>query len=361
MESTAWLSYALSHIPVFVKQQQGSTPGFYRYSVSGDLFGENTHWGLTSRVFATKILYMVDRLDETTSRDLISRIKTFENNDGSLFDPLLVKKSFLPSLLTSLRQQDLQGLLHHTQMLKRAETRQSTAALFCLGSSPTRPYRGISETSEELRRFLRSLSWHLPWNAGSHVSHVLFFLHHNHRVFGLYQDSYQELLGEIRSFLSTIQSPTDGFWYRGSSVSMTQKINGAMKVLTGLMVIEETSIPFVEKIIDTTLSHPSEEGACCSIDALYVLWACSRKTAYRHAEIERYALHKISEIKEYYQEESGGFSFYRGRTNARIYGAKVTSGKNEADLHGSVLYVWGLVMIAEILGMANIPYRQPIT
>ncbi len=360
MDSLSWLKHALANIPRFVRGQQGSTPGFYRYSFSGDLYDENEFWGLTSSVFAAKILYMLAVLDDRHTHDLITRIKQFESADGTLFDPLLLKKSFFPSLLTSLKQRDFHGLVHHTQMLKRAETRQSTAALLCLGSGPSRPYRDIPETSESIRAFLSSLSWHLPWNAGSHLSHLLFFLHHNQQLFGLY-DTGQSLTDEVVAFLATIQSPTDGAWYTGTPVSTTQKINGAMKVLTGLSAAGIHQVPFVEKLIDTCLSHKTEEGACCSIDALYVLHWCSRASSHREADVHQYALHKIEEIKEYYHETQGGFSFYHHRANARIYGAKVTSGKDEPDLHGTVLYVWGLVMIAQILRLTDVPHRQPIT
>lgn len=360
MDSVSWLKYTLARVPTFVKGQQGFTPGFYRYSLSGDLYDEIPFWGLTSSVFAAKILYMLDTLDDTCAHDIVSRIKQFESPDGTIFDPLLLKKSFFPSLLTSLRQRDFHGLLHHTQMLKRAETRQSTAALLCLGSRPTRPYRDISETPETIRAFLSSLSWHLPWNAGSHLSHLLFFLHQNHQLFGLYDDG-KRLIDEALAFLATIQSPTDGAWYTGTSVSTTQKINGSMKVLTGLSAIGFTNIPHIENLIDTCLFHQTEEGACCSIDALYVLHWCSRVSSYREADVHQYALHKIDEIKEYYHEAQGGFSFYRHRANARIYGAKVSTGKDEPDLHGTILYVWGLVMIAEILKLSDVECRQPIT
>lgn len=360
MDSVSWLKHALANVPTFVKGQQGSTPGFYRYSFSGDLYDEDAFWGLTSSVFGAKILYMLDSLDDQRAHDLVSRITQFESPDGTIFDPLLLKKSFFPSLLTSLKQRDIHGLLYHTQMLKRAETRQSTAALLCLGSRPSRPYRGIPETPEAIRAFLSSLSWHLPWNAGSHLSHLLFFLHHNQKLFGLYGDG-QRLTDEALVFLAHIQSPTDGTWHTGTSVSTTQKINGAMKVLTGLCAIGFTNIPHVENIIDTCLSNQTEEGACCSMDALYVLHWCSRVSSYRQPDVHQYALHKIDEIKEYYHEAQGGFSFYRHRANARIYGAKVTSGKDESDLHGTVLYVWGLVMIADILQVTDLNVRQPIT
>ena len=42
------------------------------------------------------------------------------------------------------------------------------------------------------------------------------------------------------------------------------------------------------------------------------------------------------------------FSFWKGRANARYYDAQITRGLNGADIHGTVLFVWGLSMMAKL-------------
>lgn len=361
MESVNWLKATLSKVPSFVDRLEGGIPGYFRYSLSGDCYSESVTWGLTPSVFAAKIYYMLYALDERKMNNLQSFIRRFERPDGTIYDAFLLRKSFFPALITSFLQRDGQGLFNRGDMVKRAETRQSCAALLCLNAHPAAPYRRIPETAEDVRIFLNSLSWHLPWNAGSHLSHLLFFLHYNHHIFGLYQDSYEMLINEVLDFLSSIQSSSDGLWYKGSNVDMTQKINGAMKVLTGFSVIAHANIPYREKIIDFCLPHQNDNGACCSLDVLFVLYYCSRRSLYRYNEIEEYALKKIDQFRSYYHEAERGFSFYKNRANVRVYGAKVSRGKNEPDIHGTVLYVWGLIMVAEILKLNDVPCRQPIT
>ena len=46
---------------MFLQKMKGKN-GYYKYSLSGDLYDENIHWGLGNSVFALKLYYMIDAL-----------------------------------------------------------------------------------------------------------------------------------------------------------------------------------------------------------------------------------------------------------------------------------------------------------
>ena len=54
-----------------------------------------------------------------------------------------------------------------------------------------------------------------------------------------------------------------------------------------------------------------------------------------------------------YYEDKGGFSFLIGQTNTRYYGVKIAKGLNEPDIHGTIMFVWGISIIAQILGIES--------
>ena len=63
METLRWLYELKEKVPQFLKRLEGKkTPGFYHYSLTGDLYDEELHWGLGNTVFAVKILYTLDLL-----------------------------------------------------------------------------------------------------------------------------------------------------------------------------------------------------------------------------------------------------------------------------------------------------------
>src|SRR3989339_668353 len=73
-----------------------TTPGFYRYSWSRDLYPESALWGLGNTVFAAKILYTLydsNMRDEKSVREMVAFIESFRTVDGYYHDAYLAKKT----------------------------------------------------------------------------------------------------------------------------------------------------------------------------------------------------------------------------------------------------------------------------
>ena len=50
-----------------------------------------------------------------------------------------------------------------------------------------------------------------------------------------------------------------------------------------------------------------------------------------------------------YHKEKKGFSYFVNKSQTHYYGIEISKGKNLPDIHGTILSVWAIVMILEIL------------
>lgn len=353
-DDISWIFELRDTVPIFLDKLKGNKKGFFHYSLTGDLYSEEENWGLGNVVFAVKIYYtldMIDSLPENEISSIISFIKGFQKSDGSIYDPLICRKVSLINRLYAAKNLDFSNFWG--QNTKRAETRQSFSALQLLNSRPDLPYLQIPYTREGIDKYLTSLDWGKPYGAGSHFSHLLFFLHINKEVFNTCEESTDDLIDYAITWVNKLQSPEDGSWYRGRNISLPQKINGAMKVLTGLKVANKLSFKYPEKLIDLCLLTPNLDQACNSLDAIYVVHYADKITEddYRYKDIQAFCYRWLKICKEHYFPDIGGFSFFKHRANQYYYGAKITKGLNEPDIHGTVLLLWGTVLISQILGI----------
>lgn len=361
-----WLFDLKEKVPQFLERLKGERiPGFSRYSLSGDLYDENIKWGLGNAVFAAKIYYtldMIDLLPETEIRSIISFIKSFQKSDGSIYDPLISRKVSVINRLYAAKDLDFSNFWG--QKTKRAETRQSFSALQLLNSRPDLPYLQIPYTRDGIDKYLSSLDWSKPYGAGSHFSHLLFFLHINKEMFNTYKESTDDFIDYAIAWVNKLQSAEDGSWYRGRNISLPQKINGAMKVITGLKAVGKPSFKYPEKLIDLCLSTTSLEQACDTLDVIYVIHYANKLTKgnYRYKDIQDFCYRWLRICKEHYIPDIGGFSFFKHRANQYYYGAKITKGLNEPDIHGTVLLLWGIALISQILGIdKELGFKEFIT
>jgi hypothetical protein len=364
-ETIDWLFELKNKVPVFLDKLKGKKRGFFHYSLTGDLYHENENWGLGNTVFATKIYYtlnMIDLLPEDEIKSIISFIRGFQRSDGSIYDPLISRKVSLIDRFYAARNFDFSNF--RAQKTKRAETRQSFSALQLLNSRPDLPYLQIPYTTEGIDKYLSSLDWNEPYGAGSHFSHLLFFLHINKEMFGIYEESTDELIDYAINWVNKLQSANDGSWYRGRNILLPQKINGAMKVITGLKAVNKLSFSYPEKLIDLSLSTANLEQACNILDVVYVFRYANELTGgnYRYKDIEDFCYKWLKICREHYFPEIGGFSFFRHKANQSYYGAKITKGLNEPDIHGTVLLLWGIALISQIIGIdKELGFKEFIT
>jgi hypothetical protein len=359
MQSEAlWLKKLKPSVLNFLSQLESKDrPGFYKYSLSGDLYNDDVLWGLGNAVFASKILYILNKKSKERDNQLADFINKFSNKAGYIYDPFIHKLSNLSRLKQSLINFNPEFFIN--EKTKRAETRQAFAALACLKSKPDNPFLHIPYSTNEVDSFLQKLDWQNPWDAGSHFSHLLFFLHHNAKFFDYKKKKTNKLINFSIDWLNQIQSQVDGSWHINKS-STQQKINGAMKVLTGLNTIGFYDINYKNQLIDFCLKSINDLQACDNINIIYVLNYCSKDNNYRKNDIKQFLIKRLKIYKKYYYPKIGGFSFYKNSANQNYYGAKISQGLNEPDIHGTLMFLWGISLISETLNL-DLNLRHPIT
>jgi len=347
MKDISWIFSLKNKVPVFLKELSGKKrSGFYHYSLSGDYFGEKIKWGLGNSVFFLKIIYTLG-LEKKYSREVQETaefIKSFQRKDG-LFSDFLIAFLSLPSrAVKTIKDSDF-GIILNNQTA-RAETRQAISSLSLFQTKPNYTYNDFPKTKRETTKYLANLNWRSPWGAGSHFSHLLFFLHYSSL------SNKKELINHSVDWVNQYQCDEDGFWYKNNP-SPQQKINGTMKVITGLKVINKVNFKYAQKIIDNALLMTSDKQACDNFNIVYVLKCCGEitKKSYRFNDIIRFMFDRLDKYKEYYYPNIGGFSFNRNKAGQFYYGALVSRGKNEPDIHGTVMFLWGISIIAQVLGI----------
>ena len=342
-----WLVDIQYRVSTFLEQIRGKqTPGFFHYSLSGDLSDETRHWGLGNTVFAVKSYYtlgVLDSIPETWRTDIITFIKSFQTPKGNIFDPLIARKAFWRDKLSAVKHHDVNNFFH-TQTI-RAETRQSVCALELLGEDVHLYPKDLPTTQPGVHRYLENLNWTRPWGAGSHFSHLLFFLAHSDL------EDKKTLIDSAIQWISAMQDERSGCWFQGQP-SLQQKINGAMKVLTGLKAADRLAIDEPRRLIDMALGARNDAQACDHFNVIYVLTYADGATRhnYRHDEITSFAMDRLTQYHKHYWSKQGGFSYFLGKANDIYYNATVSKGLPEPDIHGTVLFLWGIALIAQILG-----------
>lgn len=133
--------------------------------------------------------------------------------------------------------------------------------------------------------------------------------------------------------------------------SLQQKINAAMKIITGLKLADKMNFEYSEKLIDLCLATKKDEHACDNFNIICVLYYANKMTDgnYRVKEIKEFALDRLGIYKQYYYPKTGGFSFLPHKANVYYYGTKLTKGLDEPDIHGTCMCLWGISIISHIL------------
>ncbi|MDP2918241.1 MAG: hypothetical protein Q8N68_01965 [bacterium] len=346
MQKISWILELKQKTPQFLKKLKGQKiPGFFHYSLSGDLYNEDLKWGLGNTVFAVKIYYtlgLLHSLKPKEKNDLIRFIQTFRDNQGYFFDPLIREKSRGRNLLISIKHKNWSNWQGRETMI--AETRQALSALKLLGEKIAAPTFHIPNSPETVTQYLQKLPWSKPYHAASHFSHLLFFLKNSDLA------NKSALIDNAIAWIKKIQNPQDGAWHQGSPPQQ-EKINGAMKIITGLKVAEKMNFKYPEKLIDLCLAAKNGKHACDHFNLVYVLHYAHKIAGgnYRLAEIKKFSEERLEIYKKYHFPEIGGFSFWARKANDRYYGAKITRGLNEPDIHGTCMFLWGISIIAQIL------------
>ncbi|MCG8571867.1 MAG: hypothetical protein MJB14_17160, partial [Spirochaetes bacterium] len=360
--TTDWLLQLKPNIKKFLDEMSLNNYSYFKYSYTGDLLDQTKNWGLANIVFAVKTLYitgLLDEISENQKNNLYQTIIRFSSKNGYIHDPYLIKLSIKQKIRQLLGKLD-KKIIENIEDTKRAETRQSFAALYLLSKKPIRRYQNIPYTKEGIKQYLSSFDWSKPWHAGSHFSILLFFLQMNSVFFNYWEEQKNELIQYAIKWINQLQSKKDGCWYQGENVSLQEKINGAMKIFTGLHPCNIYDIQYPEKIVDTALAGINDQEACSNFNIVYVLYSCNKIIPdYRKDEIVEFLYNRLDLYKKFYYPELGGFSFYEKKANPVYLKKRITLGKNEPDIHGTCLFVWGLSIINQMMDL-GINFRVPL-
>ena len=359
-QSISWVGNVIHQIPEFLeKMRDRDVPGRYKYSLTGDIV-TNKKWGLGNTVFAVKCYHMLNLLDQSNIENMVAFIKSFQNKNTQIFDPVVQKLSQFFRLYTSLWRCDWRNI--SGEMTRRAETRQSFAALRALGSFPDKPCVEIPYSEKGIHKYIHSLNWNKPYEAGSHFGHLVFLIYNNYKMLNYHAHDQEKLINYSFNELNNFKQ-TCGAWYdNGIIITDAEKINGAMKIMTAYNIVERNDFENPEGLIDLCLSVIKNRDACDNFNLIHVLYNCHNKTDYKKEEIEKFCLERLTIYNKHYWPNHGGFSFLNGRANKVYYGAKISKGLSEPDIHATHLFLWGITLITKILEFEKyIKLKIPIT
>ncbi len=318
--------------------------------------------------FALKISYMLrhwDALPDAARHEWVSFIQSFQK-DGPVQDPV-ARNAFVDDAIYEylqkpapfyrrwLRRAALPISEEGIQAVLRAETKQAIATLAEVGASPHVPYEWLPRGSGETASFLSSLDWTKPWGAGAHFAALCVLLRTQGSSF-LDEGERAGIAADCARFIEAHVDSGSGAYFTGPTPTHEMLVNGAMKVLSGLDWLE-VPIHYPERLIDTCLAAQPEPEGCHLVDAVYVLRRCGLSSEHRKSEVQAYCLKVLEMIRRHYVPEEGGFSYGIGRSQTSYYGVPVSSGQATGDIHGTVLLLWALTMILEVLDKNSPEWR----
>lgn len=331
--------------------------GHVRLCTGGDLLSPSKTSGLGWSALGLKLCHMLDLsrdLPDGYRENLALRIKGFQRTRGRDAGWFADR-----ALLDAVDRWRYRILRERNMPVRVAETRQATTALLSIGETPDRPLPLPADTTSGIDAYVRKLPWAKnPWGAGSHWSHLMVFLAIRAKQQGV-PPMQDPLIEHGFRAIEPFFSEATGSWHEGMP-SSSQVLNAAMKIYTAHDFIDRAP-PSPDRMIDYLLNAVVAEGGCNHVDALYVAETALRHTDHRRDELERFAADAIISAEDYRQPD-GGMSFHLDRTQTSYYGMTVSTGlPGIADLHGTKLLTWSMVLAAGILGRREaLGWRLPV-
>ncbi len=334
---------------------EGLAPGRFRFCRSRGLVPTSGKRGQGVACFAVKTAWHIGVWQEwppEVRNACVDLVRSFQTPDGRFVDRWLLRRIDWTACLAMAKNRQFSRLFEDQSENKartvRAESRQSASTLLMVGHRPKHPLPFEWNSEDSVREFVRSLDWTKPWGAGSHSSHLVAFVVMNDGP------SHGDLARD--EVLEIIFEETDrwldertGAWGKGD-VGHVQRINGAMKMLTAYDWAELPS-PRPTLLLDYVLDERSARDGCGVLDRLFVANQ-ARKDApgYRETDLRDFALDAIEEIEQHRQAD-GGFSYSPRRAQRTYYGACVSLGGRQGDMHGTVLFTLAFAIALDILGI----------
>ena len=325
--------------------------------------GKNIQLGLST--YGLKLYYMLgewDNLNEELKLDWVNFINGFQTNktnfpDNSYIDDVVFKyyidtnikdsiKDILRTIINNFDKYNFDTNNIRFSKTINAETKQAIATLAQVGFKSKKIYKPDPNTDEGIEKYLNSLDWSSPWNSGAQWASLCVYSNIN-------SDNMSKIL---ISFIDSIVDKETGSYFKKKPNHPREIINGAMKILSGLDWIN-SDIHYPEKLIDFCLANKPITEGCDVVDYIYVLYRCTKQTNYKKEQIVDILNDSISEIKKLYHSDSRGFSYYENMSQTTYYGVPITTGKKSADIHGTLLCTWALMMILDVNNELDRKYR----
>lgn len=329
----------------------------YKYSKKGFIHPLERGKAHFTTAFTIRIALLSgiwEKWEISRREQMINYLKSFQNLEGFFADPWLkispasYYKKYLFYLLgrigkpTSLKKIQLLNLT--------AETRQDISIIIEGGSLPKYPPPLLLINKESVQSLFYSLDWSRPWASSSHFSHQIFFLYLNYKHYGMNKQKFDDIINHINEILVSIRNRENGAWYSGAT-SDYEKVNGAMKIFSALQWLEIT-YPNSSALIEYVLKSKIILDGCNFLNPLFVIFHCLKANPeYKDDKrIKAYVISAFNKLKSF-RREDGGFSFYTNGAQKVYYGKNVSRGILESDLHGTMMIIWALSIIVEILNI----------
>jgi hypothetical protein len=217
-----------------------------------------------------------------------------------------------------------------------ADNKQTISTLYEMGMINNNKIINLYPKKGMITNYLNNLDWNKPWSAGAQFSSLC--------VYSKTQEFEYE--SELINFMYSKLDHMTGSFHNKNLSDSREIINGAMKIITGLEWLNHP-IPEPIKLIDYCLENTPILEGCDVVDFIYVLYTCSKQVEYRTEEVGLLMKNLSKEIMSLYHPDEKGFSYFKNKSQNYYYGARITSGHNVADIHGTLLCTWGLNMILD--------------
>ncbi len=358
-----WLENLKTNLPIFLSKLKKDEYSYLPVLKGNTPAGTKLDLGLSC--YALKIYIITNAwqfLDKNIQDNWISYIKSFQvksnyfpknsfidNNYLECFSRTSFSKKIKEITKIILNKFTKKKYVMMTDKLDdfiKAETKQAISTLKEVNQINDLTYDEFPKTKDDINSYLNSLDWTKPWNAGAQFSAVCVFISTQIKS----EKKIKELSLVLEDFILSIVDKETGVFYKGKKPKDHEIINGAMKVITGLDWIN-VDIPYPEKLLDTFLKIKPLDDGCDLVDIVYVIYMCSRSTDYKNSEIKNYFENILIKIENHYFPNIGGFSYFINKSQTHYYGVNITKGLNEPDIHGTLLLVWAISIISQVIDL----------
>ena len=343
--------------------KQDSNFNYYPVSKSPTYIGKKINMGYNC--YAIKLYKITNEWSELSQKYQDSWIKylmDFQTNEIDVYnnyfiDPMVVEyfnKHFSAFNLKNLTKSTLNMLLKKNYELKdrhifktiNADSKQAISTLNEVGRSIHKAPNDFFNNFDSCENYLNSYDWSKPWDAGAQFSSLALY----NSTFNLHLEK------NLISFIENKLDLETGSYFDSAPKSPRQVINGAMKVISGLdWLCHPIQMP--DKLIDFCLANKPEFEGCDLVDYIYVLYKCSLQTNHKKKDIQKVLMEILEYFNLLYHQKEHGFSYYVNKSQTHYYGIKISKGENIADIHGTILSVWGIVMVLTLLDKNKFGYN----